>query len=223
MNESGLNKYLDGMENGEWGDGIVLSAAVRLYNRPIVIVTPDGRADDWHSRWSWVMCWAYEAWHGSIVITTLASTIPVVLPKAMPTSLKRRVKFKANLQIWSHYLAKVWYGGVCVWQCVLAVNFSICRWQQLYVGLHCSPCYVQFLTKQLIFASVPLPFFEFSGQPFFGRSNENAGDWKSTHPIVQCSMWWNVIIIIIADINVGSGLGLPPVFTSQYRVPTGLP
>jgi len=46
MNESGLNKYLDGMENGEWGDGIVLSAAVRLYNRPIVIVTPDGRADD---------------------------------------------------------------------------------------------------------------------------------------------------------------------------------
>jgi len=26
----------------DWGDGIILSAAVRLYGRPILIVTPDG-------------------------------------------------------------------------------------------------------------------------------------------------------------------------------------
>jgi hypothetical protein len=43
MDQPALNKYLEGMDHGEWGDGIILSAAVRLYCRPIVIVTPDGR------------------------------------------------------------------------------------------------------------------------------------------------------------------------------------
>jgi hypothetical protein len=42
MDQLGLDKYLQGMENGEWGDGIMLSAAVRLYGRPIVVITPDG-------------------------------------------------------------------------------------------------------------------------------------------------------------------------------------
>lgn len=42
MDQCALDKYLQSMENGEWGDGIVLSAAVRLYGRSIVVITPDG-------------------------------------------------------------------------------------------------------------------------------------------------------------------------------------
>ena len=42
MDQLALNKYLQSMETGEWGDGIMLSAAVRLYGRPIVINTSDG-------------------------------------------------------------------------------------------------------------------------------------------------------------------------------------
>ena len=42
MDQSALDKYLEGMDRGEGGDGIILSAAVRLYGRPILIVTPDG-------------------------------------------------------------------------------------------------------------------------------------------------------------------------------------
>lgn len=42
MDQLGLDKYLRSMDNGEWGDGIMLSAAVRLYCRPIVVITPDG-------------------------------------------------------------------------------------------------------------------------------------------------------------------------------------
>jgi len=40
MDSCGLDNYLQDMDNGAWGDGVMLSAAVRLYGRPIVIVTP---------------------------------------------------------------------------------------------------------------------------------------------------------------------------------------
>jgi len=42
MDSYGLDNYLQDMDNGAWGDGVMLSAAVRLYGRPIVIVTPHG-------------------------------------------------------------------------------------------------------------------------------------------------------------------------------------
>ena len=42
MDQVALDKYLHSMEFGEWGDGVMLSAAVRLYGRPIVVITPDG-------------------------------------------------------------------------------------------------------------------------------------------------------------------------------------
>ena len=39
-----LNAYLDKMsESGTWGDGVMLSAAVQLYGRPVEILAPDGR------------------------------------------------------------------------------------------------------------------------------------------------------------------------------------
>jgi len=38
-----MGVYLDAMQKeGTWGDGIVLSAAARLYDQPIVIVMPNG-------------------------------------------------------------------------------------------------------------------------------------------------------------------------------------
>ena len=44
MSEGSFEKYLECMgKHGEYGDGIMLSAAVRLYNRPIVVITPDGQ------------------------------------------------------------------------------------------------------------------------------------------------------------------------------------
>lgn len=44
MSEDSFEKYLECMgKHGEYGDGIMLSAAIRLYNRPIVIITPDGQ------------------------------------------------------------------------------------------------------------------------------------------------------------------------------------
>jgi len=43
MSATELGEYLHKMEkNGTWGDGIVLSAAVRLYARPVEITSPDG-------------------------------------------------------------------------------------------------------------------------------------------------------------------------------------
>lgn len=43
MSTPELNLYLDEMQkDGTWGDGIVLSVAVLLYNRPIIIILPDG-------------------------------------------------------------------------------------------------------------------------------------------------------------------------------------
>jgi hypothetical protein len=44
ITEDVLEVYLNKMaKRGEWGDGIMLSAAVRLYERPIIILTPDGQ------------------------------------------------------------------------------------------------------------------------------------------------------------------------------------
>lgn len=43
MDQLELDSYLKRMEDGEWGDGIILSAAVRLYGRPIVVITPNGQ------------------------------------------------------------------------------------------------------------------------------------------------------------------------------------
>jgi hypothetical protein len=44
MTEDVLETYLNKMaRHGEWGDGIMLSAAVRLYQRPIIILTPEGQ------------------------------------------------------------------------------------------------------------------------------------------------------------------------------------
>jgi hypothetical protein len=44
MAEDVLEVYLNKMaKHGEWGDGIMLSAAVRLYERPIIILTTDGQ------------------------------------------------------------------------------------------------------------------------------------------------------------------------------------
>lgn len=44
MTEDVLETYLNKMaKHGEWGDGIMLSAAVRLYQRPIIILTPEGQ------------------------------------------------------------------------------------------------------------------------------------------------------------------------------------
>jgi hypothetical protein len=44
MIEDVLETYLNKMaKHGEWGDGIMLSAAVRLYQRPIIILTPEGQ------------------------------------------------------------------------------------------------------------------------------------------------------------------------------------
>jgi len=43
MSATELSNYLNKMEeDGTWGDGIVLSAAVRLYATPIEIMLPDG-------------------------------------------------------------------------------------------------------------------------------------------------------------------------------------
>lgn len=43
MSTHELNLYLDEMQkDGTWGDGIVLSVAVLLYRRPIIIILPDG-------------------------------------------------------------------------------------------------------------------------------------------------------------------------------------
>lgn len=44
MTEDTLDMYLANMDkHGEWGDGVMLSAAVRLYERPIFIMTPEGQ------------------------------------------------------------------------------------------------------------------------------------------------------------------------------------
>jgi len=43
MDQLQLDNYLKRMADGEWGDGIMLSAAVRLYGRPIVVITPNGQ------------------------------------------------------------------------------------------------------------------------------------------------------------------------------------
>jgi hypothetical protein len=44
MNEVELHKYLSDMRlKGTWGDGIMLSAAARLYERPVEIISPHGR------------------------------------------------------------------------------------------------------------------------------------------------------------------------------------
>jgi len=44
MPEDELEAYLNKMaKHGEWGDGIMLSAAVWLYQRPIIILTSEGR------------------------------------------------------------------------------------------------------------------------------------------------------------------------------------
>ena len=49
MDTRQLQKYLDRMKlDRNWGDGIVLSAAVMLYNRPIVVVSPDGAKEHIH-------------------------------------------------------------------------------------------------------------------------------------------------------------------------------
>ena len=43
MTENELQVYISDMSNdGTWGDGIILSAAVNLYRRPIVIFTLEG-------------------------------------------------------------------------------------------------------------------------------------------------------------------------------------
>lgn len=43
MTESAYEQYLEEMSRpGHWGDGIVLSAAVKLYGRPIIIHTVQG-------------------------------------------------------------------------------------------------------------------------------------------------------------------------------------
>jgi len=43
VDQIGLDSYLRDMENNAWGDGIMLSAAVRLFGQPVIILTPDGR------------------------------------------------------------------------------------------------------------------------------------------------------------------------------------
>ena len=43
MSKHELDLYLNEMDkSGTWGDGIVLSVAVLLYGRPIIIMSPDG-------------------------------------------------------------------------------------------------------------------------------------------------------------------------------------
>lgn len=53
MAEDVLEAYLNKMAKpGEWGNGIMLSAAVRLYERPNIILTPDGQIQTVDTRYA---------------------------------------------------------------------------------------------------------------------------------------------------------------------------